>query len=251
MNFKIILIFILFLYSCETKNINISNRDIISSDINFSNRGFALVFDESLNKKKIINKKIENRSLIVFQRNLKKNTNVKITNLLNNKSILAKVGVNSTYPNFYNSVISKRIYKELGLDSDEPYIEIVSVSSNTTFLAKKSKMFDEEKEVADKAPVEGISISDLSKDKKKNINIKVKSEFRYIIKIADFYYKKTAEMMQIRIKNELNLNYSKILKISNTNYRVYLGPFKNLKSLKNAFDDINPLNFENIEIIKL
>ena len=112
MNFKIILIFILFLYSCETKNINISNRDIISSDINFSNRGFALVFDESLNKKKIINKKIENRSLIVFQRNLKKNTNVKITNLLNNKSILAKVGVNSTYPNFYNSVISKRIYKE-------------------------------------------------------------------------------------------------------------------------------------------
>ena len=58
-------------------------------------------------------------------------------------------------------------------------------------------------------------------------------------------------MMQIRIKDELNLNYSKILKISNTNYRVYLGPFDNLKSLKNAFDDINPLNFENIEIIKL
>ena len=251
MNFKIILIFILFLYSCETKNINISDRDIISSDINFSNRGFALVFDESLKKNKVINKKIENRSLIVFQRNLKKNTNVKITNLLNNKSILAKVGVNSRYPNFYNSVISKRIFKELELDKGEPYIEIVTVSSNSTFLAKKSKMFDEEKVVADKAPVEGISISDLSKDKKKNKKIKDKSEFKYIIKIADFYYKKTAEMMQIRIKNELNLNYSKILKISNTNYRVYLGPFDNLKSLKNAFDDINPLNFENIEIIKL
>ena len=108
------------------------------------------------------------------------------------------------------------------------------------------------KEVADKAPVEGISISDLSKNKKKINNVKDKSEFKYIIKkIADFYYKKTAEMMQIRIKDELNLDYSKILKISNTNYRVYLGPFDNLKSLKNAFDDINPLNFENIEIIKL
>ena len=57
--------------------------------------------------------------------------------------------------------------------------------------------------------------------------------------------------MQIRLKDEVNVNYSKILKISNTNYRVYLGPFYNLKSLKNAFDDINPLNFENIEIIKL
>ena len=57
--------------------------------------------------------------------------------------------------------------------------------------------------------------------------------------------------MQIRIKNELKLSNSKILKISNTSYRVYFGPFDNLKSLKDAFDDISPLNFENIEIIKL
>ena len=57
-------------------------------------------------------------------------------------------------------------------------------------------------------------------------------------------------MMQQRMKDELNLNYSKIYKISNTNFRVYLGPFDNLKSLKKAFDDISPLNFENIEIIK-
>ena len=158
MNFKIILIFILFLYSCETKNINISDRDIIPPDISFSNRGFALIFDEGLKKKKIINRKIDNRSLIVFQRNLKKNTNVKITNLLNNKSILAKVGGNSRYPNFYNSVISKRIYQELGLDENEPYIEIVAVSNNSTFFAKKTKTYEEEKEVADKAPVEGLSL---------------------------------------------------------------------------------------------
>ena len=57
--------------------------------------------------------------------------------------------------------------------------------------------------------------------------------------------------MQKRVKDELNLNNSKIIKISNTNYRVYFGPYNNLKSLKKAFDDINPLNFENIEIIKL
>ena len=57
--------------------------------------------------------------------------------------------------------------------------------------------------------------------------------------------------MKKRIEDELKLNNSKISKISNTNYRVYFGPYKNLKSLKNAFDDISPLNFENIEIIKL
>ena len=57
--------------------------------------------------------------------------------------------------------------------------------------------------------------------------------------------------MQKRIKDELNLNNSRIIKISNTNYRVYFGPYNDLKSLKNAFDDISPLNFENIEILKL
>ena len=57
--------------------------------------------------------------------------------------------------------------------------------------------------------------------------------------------------MQNKIIDELKLKNSKISKISNTNYRVYFGPFDNLKSLKNVFDDITPLNFENIEIIKL
>mgnify|MGYP004279609669 CR=1 FL=1 len=57
--------------------------------------------------------------------------------------------------------------------------------------------------------------------------------------------------MQKRIIDELKLDNSSINKISNTNFRVYLGPFNNLKSLKNAYDDISPLNFENIEIIKL
>ncbi len=57
--------------------------------------------------------------------------------------------------------------------------------------------------------------------------------------------------MQKRIIDELSIDNSSIIKISNTNFRVYLGPFNNLKSLKNAYDDITPLNFENIEIVKL
>jgi len=57
--------------------------------------------------------------------------------------------------------------------------------------------------------------------------------------------------MKKRIEDELNLRNSKISKISNTNFRVYLGPYDNIKSLKKAFDDITPLNFESIEIIKL
>ena len=37
-------------------------------------------------------KQITKEILIIFQRNLKKNTQVKITNILNNKSLIAKVG---------------------------------------------------------------------------------------------------------------------------------------------------------------
>ena len=217
----------------------------------YSNKGFALLYKDDLKKNKLLNKKIDERSLIIFQKNLKKNTSVKITNLLNNKTILAKVGSDSRYPNFYNSVISQRIFDELELNENEPYVEVSTVSENSTFLAKKAKMYDEEKKVADKAPVDGISISDLNQDKKKEKKIKETGKFIYIIKIADFYYEKTAKLMQKRIKDELNIKNSKIKEISNTNFRVYMGPFENLKSLKKAFDDISPLNFENIEIIKL
>ena len=251
MNYRILIIIFLFLYSCETNIVNNKKIENIIPVETFSNKGFALVFNDDLKNKKLVNKKIDERSLIIFQKNLKKNTKVKITSLINNKSILAKVGNNSKYPNFYNSVISKRIFDELGLSEIEPYVEITTISENSTFLAKEADMYEEEKNVAEKVPVEGVSISDLSLDKKKVEDKQKKSEFSYIIKIADFYYLNTAKLMQKRIIDELSIDNSSIIKISNTNFRVYLGPFNNLKSLKNAYDDITPLNFENIEIVKL
>tara|TARA_B100001769_G_scaffold156135_1_gene122620 strand:- start:103 stop:858 length:756 start_codon:yes stop_codon:yes gene_type:complete len=251
MNYKFLIIIFLLLFSCETNTVNNKKvKNIVSVEV-FSNKGFALLFTDDLKKKKIVNKKIDDRSLIIFQKNLKKNTKVKITSLINNKSVLATVGNNSKYPNFYNSVISKRIFDELELNELEPYVEISTISENSTFFAKKAKMYEEEKNVAEKVPVEGVSISDLSSNKKKAEKKQKKVKFTYIIKIADFYYLDTAKLMQKRIIDELNLDNSRIIKISNTNFRVYLGPFNNLKSLKNAYDDITPLNFENIEIIKL
>ena len=233
-----------------SKNINKSN-DVIFKDSfsNFSNKGFTLIYDDLLKNKKIITKKIEDRSLIIFQKNLTKGTTVKITNLINNKSMLAKVGTRSYYPSFYNSVISKRIYDQLEIDIDEPYVEILEISENSIFLAKKPKTFDEEKNVADKVPVEDISINNLNIDPEKLI-IKKNKKFNYIIKIADFYYEDTANLMKKRIKSEIKLININIVKLSDTNYRVYLGPFKDLKSLKKAFNDIKIINFENIEIIK-
>ncbi len=53
-----------------------------------------------------------------------------------------------------------------------------------------------------------------------------------------------------RIKAETNIKEPKIKKISNEKYRVFLGPFNNINSLQKSFNDINILEFENIEIIK-
>ena len=136
------------------------------------------------------------------------------------------------------------------IDQKEPYVEIKELLENSLFVAKKSKTFDEEKKVAAKAPVEDIKIKNLSNSITENEKI-VNKNFIYIIKIADFYFEKSAKDMILRIKNETIIKKVKINKISSTKFRVFLGPFKNLNSLKNEFDAINTLQFENIEIIKI
>ena len=246
MNYKPLLI-LFFLISCAPieKTTNIKFKE------SFKNSGFALIYNENLFNERIVSKKIDSKSLIVFQKNLKPKTNVKITNMLNNKSIIATVGDKSKYPIFYNSVISKRISEQLELDSNEPYVRILQIDNDSTFIANKSKTFDEERNVAAKAPVEDIGIKDLTKKpKKKIINVKNK-EFNYVIKIADFYYEKTAYLLKKKIENKLKIKRVKINELSKNEFRVYLGPYDNLNSLKNAFDQIQELQFENIEILKI
>ena len=245
-NFLYIII-ILFLNNCSIDTINENNVNY-EFHKTFTNRGFALIYDDNFKKNKTVTKKIDQRSLIIFQKNLRKGTTVKITNILNDKMLIATVGQDSIYPKFNNAVISLRIAKLLEIDSKEPYIEINSIPKNSMFIAKSSKTYDEEKQIADKAPVESISINDINK--KKKIEVKTKKHFSYIIKIADFYFDTTALMMTKRIKEETNIKNPKIKKISANEYRVYLGPFSDINTLQNSFNDINIFKFENIEIIK-
>jgi hypothetical protein len=246
-NFHFIFILIL-LTNCTTNNLINNKPDLILKN-NFTNKGFTIIYNTNLYNKKIVSKKIDERSLVIFQKNLKKNTLVKITNLLNDKSLIAKVGAKSNYPSFNNSVISERIAKELDINSSEPYVEILSISKNSLFVAKKAKTFDEEREVANKVPVNSINIDDLNKIE--NINNKiVKSKFSYVVKVADFYFNETALKMLERIIVETNVKNPKLKKISTKKYRVYLGPFDNINSLKKSYNDINILGFDNIEIIK-
>ena len=246
-NFLIIVIF-LFTSNCTTSNLTNKSPDI-DFENSFTNKGFTLVYTDELYSDKVVTTKVEERSLLILQRNLKKDTQVKITNLINNKSVLAIVGKKSKYPWFNNSVISARIADELKLDLNEPYIEIIAISESSLFVAKKAKMYDEEKKVAIKVPVNSISIDNLNV-KKNNNRKKVVRKFSYNIKIADFYFNKTAVSMTKRIKADTNIKKTNIRKISDKKYRVYLGPFNNINSLQKSYNDIKILEFENIEIIR-
>ena len=154
------------------------------------------------------------------------------------------------FPNFYNSIISNRIAETLAINLLEPYIEIVLISKDTAFVVNKAKTFEEEKEVAQKVPIDGIQISDLSEITEKQSKKQSKQKFSYSIKVADFYYKKSANLMIDRIKTETTINGIKLIKLSKNNYRVLLGPFNDINSLKDSFEKMNSLNFENLEILK-
>ena len=251
MHYKsIIIIFFIFLLGCEQNNLNknILNQEIVTK---YKNSGFALIYDSAFIKEKKISKKIDNRSLLIFHKSLKKNSFVKITNPLNQKTVIAEVISNKVkFSDFFNSVITSRIAEELSLNLNEPYINLVLISQNSTFVAKKAKTFKEEKKVAEKVPVDGIQIDNLGEINQQKKEAIKEEFFNYSIKIADFYYKDSAENMSNRIVNETNIKNPLIQTISNTKYRVLLGPFNDIKKLEDSFNEIKSLDFENIEILK-
>ena len=235
---------LIFITSCDqyaTKKTKINFKP----EKKFRNIGFTLLYSENLNLKKL-----DQRSLEIFHKNLKPRSQVKITNPFNNKSLIAKIKSNRVkFSNFYNSVITNRIIEELEINPAEPYVEIVLISKDSVFIANKAKTFDEEREVAQKAPIDGIQISSLNKNSENQIKQKLDKKFSYSIKVADFYYQKSAYLMIDRIKKETKIKTIKLIKLSKTNYRVLLGPFNDINSLKESFDKMNSLNFENLEIL--
>ena len=246
MKFKLIifLLSVIFILGCDQYNVK-KNKVNFKPEMKYRNIGFTLLYNEDLNLKKL-----DQRSLEIFHNKLKAKSQVKITNPLNNKSLIAEIKSNRVkFSKFYNSIITNRIVEELDIDPAEPYIEIILISKDSTFIANKAKTFDAERKVAQKAPVDGIQISSLSGITKDKTKKKLNKKFSYSIKIADFYYKKSANLMIERIKNETKIKSIKLIELSKTNYRVLLGPFNDIISLKESFEKMNSLNFENLEIL--
>ena len=222
--------FLLFLFSC-TQNMKSIKTDTDTSRFSFASKGFALIYDDYFFSEKIVNKKLNNEKNYVLQSNLKRNTLVRIYNPVNAKFVTSKVKGASSYPKIYKVVITKNMAEKLDLDINDPYIEIISIKDNDKFFAKEGSMFDEERNVADKAPVTSIDILDLSSTSiKKNI---VKKEPSYIIDIAEFYYYDSALSVKNRFKVEKLINI-KLDKVSKNKFRIYAGPYGSFNSMKDT-----------------
>ena len=239
---------IFFLFSC-VEDVKLINRNNIQAKKTFISKGFTLIYNDNLIKKKTIKKRIDARDYVILHSFLERNTYVKILNPINSKTVIAKVKYKTNYPIIYNSVITNRIAEELELNYEDPYVEIIEIRKNDTFIAKKAKTFDEEKNVANKAPVTDININVISNEPENTEIMSKKNE--YIINIGEYYYLDSAKIVKNRLINEANLTNVKIKKISKNKFRVYVGSYSFFSAMKGPYFAISKLGFEHLDVIKI
>ena len=241
MKFSLILFFF-FILACDPQLQTLNKKKTYSA------KGFAYIYNEFDFNTKIIKGKMNNEILQISHQNLKTGTLIKITNRKNKESLVLKNVKRIRYPDFYKVLITNAVAEKLKLNLQLPILEIVEVKKNKSFVAKKAKIFNEEKKTPSKAPVASVQISNISKNK--ITNKKNKNDEIFII-IASFYSAETAKFLKKRISKELsNLNYKKLKlkKINNNETQVILGPYSSVNLLKNDYIKLNNYGFEEMDI---
>ena len=129
-----------------------------------------------------------------------------------------------------------------------PLIEILELKKNKSFVAKKAKIFNEEKKISTNAPVTSVKISNISKNKKKNKN---KAGNKIYIQIASFYSEDSAIYLKKRILSKIpNLDTKKlkIVRKSNKKINLFSGPYNSINSVKNDYTKLVDFGFEDLDI---
>ena len=241
MKYKLIIL-LLFLTSCA-QNYN-------KSKLNkpFNSKGFAYIYNDEDFINKVIKKQLDNNSLQIAHNKLRPGSLVKIINAKTNDSIILKNNKKFQYPEFYKILITKPVADKINLEIDLPLVEVIEVKKNKSFVAKKTKIFKEEEKIHSNAPIESVTINNISKNnKKKNKNTKDKF---YII-IAEFYSKDSASLLKKRITQELlNFDNKKLYIKSKKSNKISLlsGPYKSINSMKNDYIELINFGFEELDI---
>ena len=148
MKYSYIILFFL-LFSCSAHYTKLENKKP------FNSKGFAYIYNENDFKNKIIKTKLNNEIYQIAQKNLPIGTLIKVINPKTNQSITLKNQKKGRYPEFYKILISEAVAKKLNISNDLPIIEIIEEKKNKSFIAKKAKIFNEEK-ISSNAPVTSV-----------------------------------------------------------------------------------------------
>ena len=248
MNFNKIILFLVFLFKLSACADYKTTRATQNEQKQFySSSGFVLIYEDNLYDEKIVNRKLDNEDLLVMHSILKRNTPVKIMNPSNSKVVETTIYKKANYPKIFNMVISKKIASILELDINNPFVEIIEIKKNKTFVAKEGDIFEEERNVIDKVPVDEIKINDLTINKPK-INRKLSKKNNFLLVISDFYYMDSANNLKNELIKKININNISVKKINNNKYRLLVGPFESFNALKTTYISLNNLGFEGLNI---
>ena len=245
MKFKIILLIFL-LSSCAQGNF-ISPK----SKVFFNSKGLAYIYNDKDYKNKIIKQKLDNQLLQVAHNVLRPGSLIKIINLKTNEEIIIKNTKKINYPDFYKILITEKVANKLNLIEEFPFVEVLEIKKNKSFVAKKTKIFKEEEKIHSNAPVETVKIDNISKNTNKiKLKKKLDNEKIYII-IGDFYSRNSAKLLVDRINKEMsNFDSKKLtLKMINRNkIRLLSGPYRSINLMKNDYIQLKNFGFEELDI---
>ena len=241
MKFKIIILTI-FLFSCSSNYTKLDKREPYYS------KGFAYIQKKGKSNEKSLNRISNNSSFKAFNKTLKPNTLMKIINPDTKDYIILKNSMSEKYPDFYKVLISNSVADKINLDRNLPFIEILELKKNKSFVAKKAKIFNEEKKISTNAPVTSVKISNISKNKSKK---EKKTESKIYIQIASFYSKDSATYLKKRILSEipdLDAKKLKIVRKSNKKINLYSGPYNSISLVKDDYSKLKSFGFEELDI---
>ena len=242
MKFNLIIIFLV-ISSCSGNYTKVSNKSPYSA------KGFAYIYKDLNNPMNNIKVKLDNTVPQIAQKNIRINSLVKIINPKTKDSIVVKNLKKSNYPDFYKIIITEPIAEKLNLNKKLPLVEILEIKRNKSFVAKKAKIYNEEKQISSNAPVTSVEISNISKNKDKIKNQRIQD---FYILIGSFYSKETAKFLKKRIIKEIpsyDIKKLKIIEESNNKINLISGSYNTINLMKNDYINLKNFGFEELDII--
>ena len=242
MKFRLLIVFI-FLFGCTNNTTRINYKSPYTAN------GFAYIYNETDYKNKVLKGKLDNSKLQISHNKLKTNTLIKLINPETKDYLVLKNTKRIHYPEFYKILITDKVAEKLKINKELPLVEVLEIKKNKSFIAKKAKIFTEEKKIPSNAPITSVQISNISKNENKSKKKTLKNKI-YLV-IATFYSEETAEFLKKRITKEISgydIKKLKIVKKSNKKTSLISGPYNTINLVKNDYILFKNFGFEELDI---